>query len=213
MPIFVNQLFLTRVKTFESRLSEAGQFLNVSQIADLVIDWSARGQAFFKLLVFLYTMFGRAVACAGPTPRRPPFLWTDWPVQETLLHAWVEIVRSPAVVSAFRGLQRCRTASGADSPEEVGLRTTFLEKYGAKLRLWLLETCSFSHGARRQRLWQTFLAKFYGVSRMGIMHLSQLGVLTPLTTLDRHWKSLLFTYRSAVRFARTHICGIVVHAY
>ena len=94
MPIFVNQLFLTRVKTFESRLSEAGQFLNVSQIADLVIDWSARGQAFFKLLVFLYTMFARAVACARPTPRRPPFLWTDWPVQETLLHAWVEIVRS-----------------------------------------------------------------------------------------------------------------------
>ena len=35
--------------------------------------------------------------------------------------------------------------------EEVGLRSAFFKKYGAKLRLWLLETCSFSHGAQRQR--------------------------------------------------------------
>ena len=134
---------------------------------------------------------------------------TDWPVQETLLHAWVEIARSPSVVAAFDRLRRCRMAAGVDSPEEVALEevalgSAFLKKYSVKLRLWLLETCPFSYGARRQRLWQTFLAKFYGMSRMGIMHLSKLGVLTPLTTLDRHWKSLLLAYRASVRFL-THL--------
>ena len=97
-------------------------------------------------------------------------------------------------------MKRCRRASGADSGEEVSLRSTFLEKYGAKLRLWLLETCTFSIGARRQRLWHTFLAKFYGLSRTGILQLSNLGVLSPLTSLDRHWKTLLFKYRASVRY-------------
>ena len=61
-------------------------------------------------------------------------------------------------------------------------------------------------------LGQTFLAKVYGVSRMDIMHLFQLGVLTPLITLDRHWKSLLLTYRARcqVSHALTYVLLLIM---
>lgn len=43
-------------------------------------------------------------------------------------------------------------------------------------------------------MWHTVVAKFFGLSRMGVRALSQFGVLGPLTSLDRTWKALLDKY-------------------
>ena len=56
MAFFVNQDFLSRVKSFESGLSKADQYLNIRQVVDLVIDWKAHGTIHFQMLVISYTI-------------------------------------------------------------------------------------------------------------------------------------------------------------
>ena len=124
----------------------------------------------------------------------------DWPLARTLLHVWVEISLSESLRIAFEKLKAVRMRLGEDSQEEEVLRAQFLKTYGAGFRMWVLRTCCFTHGANRQLMWNTFLAKFYGLSRPGIRTLSQLGLLSALTSVDRHWKSLLLNYRTTVRY-------------
>ena len=124
----------------------------------------------------------------------------DWPSADTLLHVWSEISISASLTLAFENMRAVRRRVGADSAEEQALRASFLKIFGASFRLWLLRSCSFTYGARRQLMWSTYLAKFYGLSRTGIRTLSQLGLLSPLTSLDRHWKSMLHSYGSTIRF-------------
>ena len=74
MAFFVNRDFLTRVKIFESGLSNMDEFLNVRQIANLALDSKAHGHSSFEMLVFYYRIFLRR-ACEIFASATPPALF------------------------------------------------------------------------------------------------------------------------------------------
>lgn len=128
-----------------------------------------------------------------------PSLCSDWHLASTLLHVWAEISVSNKVRGDFAQLMTCRNDNGQESEEEIQLRANFLSSHGSSFRMWLLQSCISTIGAKRQLLWHTFLAKFYGLSRSGIRALAQFQLLSPLTSVDRHWKTLLLKYRELLR--------------
>lgn len=140
---------------------------------------------------------------------------SDWHLRSSLLHVWAEISVSAKVRAAFAKLVSCRNDNFEDSEEELQLRNDFLSSHGASFRMWLLQSCMSTHGAKRQMLWHTHLAKFYGLSRSGVRALSHFQLLSPLTSADRHWKTLLFNYRVSVRSCKCYIChaGVCMHSH
>lgn len=129
---------------------------------------------------------------------------SDWPSQRTLLDVFVAISASRAMYESLEDMKNVRRRLLQDSREERGLRSAFLTTNGAAFRLWLLQSSHFCHAAKRQLMWQTFQAKFYGLSRTGIRALSLFGLLVPLTSLDRHWKKLISNYQATTR-CQTHV--------
>ena len=111
-----------------------------------------------------------------------------------MLAAYVEICGSSAISADYQQLANFSLQLLADSPPAQIVRKAFLAKYGAAFRMWALQSCSCTYGARRQLMWHMVVAKFFGLSRMGVRALSQFGVLGPLTSLDRTWKALLDKY-------------------
>lgn len=138
-------------------------------------------------LIFLYKK--RKVWCV-----------TDWPSQRTLLDVYVAISGSRVMYETFEEMRTLRTRNLQETEQERILRSAFLKTNGPAFRMWLLQSSHFTHGAKRQLMWHTFQAKFYGLSRMGIRSLSNFGLLCPLTSLDRHWKKLISNYQQTTRF-------------
>ena len=98
--------------------------------------------------------------------------------------------------------------------EEIGLRSAFLKKYGAKHRLWLLETCSFSHGAQRQRARADILGEGLRSVPNGHNAFVPVGCAYPADHLGQALEEPTFNIPGPVSgFSHTHICAIVHHRY
>jgi hypothetical protein len=93
-----------------------------------------------------------------------------------------------------------RRANGRDTEEEVNARQEFLDRYANGFVSWVLQNIKSSHVANKQLMYNTFLAKFFGLSRTGIARLSDLNIMSPLTSMDRAWKRLLADYRVTTRY-------------
>ena len=130
---------------------------------------------------------------------------SDWPSQRNLLEVFVSMSCSGGMSDALEEMKALRNRNLRDTREEVELRTAFLRTNGAAFRMWLLQSSHFCHAAKRQLMWHSFQAKFYGLSRTGIRAMSNFGLLCPLTSVDRHWKTLISQYLISTRYdARAH---------
>lgn len=192
--------FYHLLKDFSLALSQETSFLGVGQIVDLVLDWRISGNRPHAFSCFCWTIVGQRFYINFFSSALLHNTCADWHLRPSLLHVYVEICGSRPVYDSFQELVAVRSRNLRESLEEQRLRESFLNLYGAAFRMWLLHSCSFSRGAKRQIMWHTFIAKFHGLSRSGIRQLSQFALLAPLTSLDRHWNDLLTRYDGLTRY-------------
>ncbi len=64
----------------------------------------------------------------------------------------------------------------------------------------LMATCNIGNKAKEQRFYTTFLAKFYGLSRMGVEALAHFGYLMKTTLYDETVTKVLTTAHDTARF-------------
>lgn len=114
---------------------------------------------------------------------------------------------SEALRTAYDSLVSMRRANLGDTPVEASARRDFLGRYASGFASWVLQNIKSSHVANRQLMYNTFVAKFFGLSRTGISRLADMDILAPLTSMDRAWKRLLQDYRVETRYLACLVLG------
>ena len=132
---------------------------------------------------------------------------TDWPSAPSLLSSYVAMGTSEALRTAYDSLVSIRRANRGDTPVEASARRDFLGRYASGFASWVLQNIKSSHVANRQLMYNTFVAKFFGLSRTGISRLADMDILAPLTSMDRAWKRLLQDYRVETRYLACLVLG------
>ena len=104
---------------------------------------------------------------------------TDWPSAPSLLSSYVAMGTSEALRTAYDSLVSIRRANLGDTPVEASARRDFLGRYASGFASWVLQNIKSSHVANRQLMYNTFVAKFFGLSRTG-------SLVWPIWTYWRH---------------------------
>ena len=125
--------------------------------------------------------------------------FADWTLEPSLLHAYVAMSLNKPLRAAFKTLVRIRRLNRGVTENELTSRGAFLQTCSIGFATWVLQNIKSSHAAKRQFMYHTFVAKFYGLSRTGISRLADYDLLSPLTSMDRAWQDLLSDYRDKTR--------------
>ena len=126
--------------------------------------------------------------------------FADWTLDPSLLHAYVAMSLNRPLRTAFKALVRMRRSNGLVTENELTMRGSFLQTFANGFATWVLQNIKSSYAAKRQVMYHTFVAKFYGLSRTGISLLADYDLLSPLTSMDRSWRDLLSDYKDNTRY-------------
>ena len=115
------------------------------------------------------------------------------------MEAYIYICGSRALATDYKSLKRNIGDDLATHEERIA---DFARRHYPGFRTWLFQNCKRSNGVRRQQLYITHIAKFYGLSRTGIHILSRYDMLSPLTTMDRDISAKLLEYTLRTRYQK-----------